>query len=401
MTDAFIFDSVRTPRGLGKKRGALHEVRAVSLLSSVLRALQQRNHLDTAEVDDGIFGCVTPVNDQGGNIGKSALLFADWDYSVSGMQINRFCCSGLSAVNIAAMKIGSGMENLVVAGGIESMSRVRMTSDRGPLLFDPDVVSKINYLPQGIAADLVATLNNFSREALDQCAYQSHQRAAHAQENNYFQNSIIPIKDQNNLLLLDRDENVRPDTTPDILAALAPSFALEGGYGFDAMAKKKYPEVERIHHLHTAGNSCAIVDAAAALLVGNEKTAVALNLKPRARVVSTSVVSCEPTIMFRGHVMAAKKVLQKTGLMVKDIDLWEVNEAFAAVALVFQKEMDIDPACVNVNGGAIAFGHPLGATGVILVGTVLDELERTGKKRALIAISGGGGMGVATIIERV
>ncbi len=401
MTDAFIFDAVRTPRGLGKTHGALHEVRAISLLSGVLRALQQRSNLETAQVDDGIFGCVSALGDQGGNIAKSALLFADWDYSVSGMQVNRSCCSGLSAVNLGAMKIGAGIEDLIVAGGVESMSRVRMTSDGGPLLFDPDVVSKINYLPQGVAADLIATLNNFSREELDIYAFQSHQRAAYAQKNNYFKPSIIPIRDQNNLLLLDHDENVRPDTTPDILAALKPSFAGEGERGFDAMAQIKYPMVERVCHYHTAGNSCGIVDGAAALLIGSEKTALKLNLKPRARIVSNAVVSCEPTIMLMGHISSAKKALIKAGLKANDIDIWEINEAFAAVALVFQKEMTIDPHMMNVNGGAIAFGHPLGASGAMLVGIALDELERTGKKRALIAVPSGGGMGVATIIERV
>ena len=401
MTEAFIFDAVRTPRGFGKTQGALHEVRAISLLADVLRALQERNHLDTSQVDDGIFGCVTALGDQGGNIAKSGLLFANWDESVSGMQINRLCCSGLSAVNIGAMKIGAGMEDLVVVGGVESMSRVKMTSDGGPLLFDPGVVSKINYLPQGIAADLIATLHNFSREELDSYAYQSHQRAVNAQKNNYFNASIIPIRDQNNLLLLDHDENVRPDTTLDILATLKPAFALEGERGFDAMAQIKYPTVERITHVHTAGNSCAIVDGAAALLIGDEKIAGKLNLKPRARIVSTAVVSTEPTIMLMGHIASAKKVLKKAGLTPNDIDLWEVNEAFAAVALVFQKEMNIDAHLMNVNGGTIAFGHPLGATGVMLIGMALDELERIGKKRALIAMPAGGGMGVATIIERV
>ncbi len=401
MIDAYIFDALRTPRGKGKSSGALHEVRAIELLTTVLKELQHRHNLDTAQVDDGIFGCVTPVEDQGGNIAKAALLFADWDNSVAGMQINRFCCSGLDAVNLAAMKIRSGLEDLIVAGGVESMSRVPMTHDDGPILYDPDVVGKINYVPQGVAADLIATIEGFSREQVDTYALQSQHRAATAQRNGYFAKSLVQIKDRTGLTILGHDEHVRPEATYEALSRLKSSFYDIGESGFDAMAMKKYPSVERVNHVHTSGNSSGIVDGAAAVLVGTLEKGMALGLTPRARVIATSVVSTEPTIMLTGHVAAAKKALKKAGMTKKDIDLWEVNEAFAAVVLKFQKDMNIDDAILNVNGGAIALGHPLGATGAMLLGTVLDELERRQLKRALIALCGGAGMGVATIIERV
>ena len=401
MIDAYIFDALRTPRGKGKPTGKLYEVRAIDLLTDALRELKRRNNLDTSEVDDGIFGCVTPIDDQGGNIGKAALLFADWHESVGGMQINRFCCSGLEAVNLAVMKIKSGFEDLIVAGGVESMSRVPMHSDDGPMLFDPDVVGKINYVPQGVAADLIATIDGFSREQLDAYALQSHHRAAFAQQNGYFSKSIVPINDWVGLPILEYDENIRFDCSSAALAALEPSFSMVGEMGFDAMAQKKYPSVERIIHTHTAGNSSAIVDGAAAVLVGNLEKGKSLGLTPRARVVATATVSCEPTIMLLGHIMAAKKVLKKAQLSVKDIDLWEINEAFAAVILKFQRDMDVDDTIINVNGGAIALGHPLGATGAMLLGTVLDELERQQKRYALIALGGGAGLGNATIIERI
>lgn len=401
MIDAYIFEALRTPRGKGKSTGALHQVRAIELLTTVLKEMQRRHNLDTAQVDDGIFGCVTPVEDQGGNIAKAALLFADWDNSVGGMQINRFCCSGLDAVNLAAMKIRSGLEDIIVAGGVESMSRVPMGQDDGPILYDPDVVGKINYIPQGVAADLIATIEGFSREQVDAYALQSQNRAASAQRNGYFSKSIVEIKDRTGLTILDHDEHVRPDTTFEALSQLSPSFFELGESGFDAMAMKKYPSVEKVNHVHTAGNSSGIVDGAAAVLVGTLEKGVALGLTPRARVLATSAVSTEPTIMLTGHVAAAKKVLKKAGLTIKDIDLWEVNEAFAAVVLKFQKEMGLDESVINVNGGAIALGHPLGATGAMMLGTVLDELERRNLKRALITLCGGAGMGVATIIEKV
>ena len=401
MIDVYIFEALRTPRGKGKSTGALHQVRAIELLTTVLKEMQRRHNLDTAQVDDGIFGCVTPVEDQGGNIAKAALLFADWDNSVGGMQINRFCCSGLDAVNLAAIKIRSGLEDIIVAGGVESMSRVPMGQDDGPILYDPDVVGKINYIPQGVAADLIATIEGFSREQVDAYALQSQNRAASAQRNGYFSKSIVEIKDRTGLTILDHDEHVRPDTTFEALSQLSPSFFELGESGFDAMAMKKYPSVEKVNHVHTAGNSSGIVDGAAAVLVGTLEKGVALGLTPRARVLATSAVSTEPTIMLTGHVAAAKKVLKKAGVTIKDIDLWEVNESFAAVVLKFQKEMGLDESVINVNGGAIALGHPLGATGAMMLGTVLDELERRNLKRALITLCGGAGMGVATIIEKV
>ena len=401
MTDAYIFDAIRTPRGKGNPSGALYEVRAIDLLSDTLKELQSRNNLDTTQVDDGIFGCVTAMDDQGGNIGKAALLFADWSESVGGMQINRFCCSGLEAVNLAAMKIHSGLDDLIVAGGVESMSRVPLYTDDGPMLFDPDVVGKINYIPQGVAADLIATREGFKRDELDAYALQSHQRATNAMQNGYFNASLVPIRDWVGLVILDKDEHVRPDCTMEGLSNLAPAFSEMGEMGFDAMAQKKYPSVEYIRHLHTAGNSAGSGDGAAAVLVGSLQKGKTLGLTPRARVVASATVSCEPTIMLLGHIAAAKKVLKKAGLAAKDIDLWEVNEAFAAVILKFQRDMAIDDTILNVNGGAIALGHPLGATGAMLLGTVLDELERRGQKRALIALGGGAGLGVATIIERV
>jgi acetyl-CoA C-acetyltransferase len=401
MVDAYIYDALRTPRGKGKHKGSLYEVRAIDLLSDVLKELQRRHNLDTAQVDDGIFGCVSPIDDQGGNIGKAALLYADWAESVGGVQINRYCCSGLDAVNLAAMKIKSGFEDLIVAGGVESMSHVPMHSDDGPILFDPDVVGKINYVPQGVAADLIATIEGFTREDLDNYALQSHIRAFYAQKNNYFSKSIVPIKDFVDLTILDYDEHVRQDASIEALSNLSPAFKEIGEMGFDAMTQNKYPSVEKVHHLHTAGNSSGVVDGAAAVLVGSKQKGELLGLKPRARIIATAAVSTEPTIMLTGHIAAAKKALAKANMTPKDIDLWEVNEAFAAVALKFLKDFNINDAIFNVNGGAIALGHPLGATGAMLLGTVLDELERRNLSTALIALCGGAGMGVATIIERV
>ncbi len=398
--EAYIFDALRTPRGRAKTTGALHEVRAVELLGSVLQTLQERHALDTSQVDDGIFGCVTPVDDQGGNIAKTALLFAGWHEHVGGMQINRFCASGLDAVNLGAMKIRSGLEDLIVAGGVESMSRVPMFYDDGALLFDPDVVTRVGYLPQGVAADLIGTIEGFSRETLDAYALQSQQRAHYAQQQGYFDHSIVPIMDRNGLTIAAKDEHLRPETTLDILAQLPTSFAAKGEMGYDAMALQKYPFLERINHFHTAGNSSGMVDGAAAVLLGSAEKGKALGLKARARIVSVSAVSTEPTIMLTGATAAARKALAKAKMKASDIDLWECNEAFAAVVLKFQKDFDLDNNLLNVNGGAIALGHPLGATGAMLLGTVLDELERRNLTTALIALCAGGGMGVATIIER-
>ncbi|MFM2267531.1 MAG: hypothetical protein RL757_972 [Bacteroidota bacterium] len=401
MIEAYIFDAVRTPRGKGKRDGALHEIRSVELLAQVLEALQIRHHLDTSQVDDGIFGCVTPVDDQGGNIAKTALLYAGWHERVGGLQINRFCASALDAVNLGAMKIRSGLEDLIVAGGVESMSRVPMHYDDGALLFDPEVVTRVGYVPQGIAADLIATINGFSRTTLDDYALQSQQRAFQSQQEGRFSKSIIPIHDRNGLLILDYDEHTRPQTTLETLQNLPSAFESIGKLGFDAMALQKYPFLERVEHVHTAGNSSGIVDGAAAVLLGSKEKGNELGLKPRARVVSVGTVSTEPTIMLTGAVMAARKALKKANMTSQDIDLWEMNEAFAAVALHFQREMNIHSDIFNVNGGSIALGHPLGATGAMLIATVLDELERRDLRTALIALCAGGGMGVATIIERV
>ena len=400
MQEAYIFDALRTPRGKGKATGSLYECKPIDLMVTVLNALQQRQNLDTKEVDDVIIGCVTPVADQGADIAKAGLLYAGWDETVPGMQVNRFCASGLEAVNLAAMKVRSGWEDLIVAGGVESMSRVPMESDGGALLFDPEVINKVAYVPQGVSADLIATIECFSREMLDAFALQSQKRAAAAWDNDFFKRSIIPIRDQNGLTILEKDEFFRADTSLEKLGALKPAFQTIGDSGFDALALKKYPMVERVHHLHTAGNSSGIVDGASLLLIGNEAKGKELNLTPRARIVAIGTASTEPTIMLQGPILAVKKALAKTGLKVKDIDLWEMNEAFSSPVLKLQKELNIDAEILNVNGGAIAFGHPLGATGAMILGTLLDELERRSLKRGLATLCVGGGMGVATIIER-
>lgn len=398
---AYIFDSIRTPRGRGKSSGSLHEVKAIDLVTTLLRSLVDRNGLDTSQVDDVVLGCVTPIGDQGGDIARTAVLDAGWDVDVPGMQINRFCSSGLETVNLAAMKVGSGWEDLVVAGGVESMSRVPMGTDGGPMAFDPGVSSRSDFVPQGIGADLIATLEGFSREDVDAFALDSQKRAAKARERGYFK-SIIPVKDQNGLTILAEDEHIRPGTTMDGLAQLQPAFRMMGEMGFDTVARQKYPKVERINHVHTAGNSSGIVDGAALVLVGSKKVGKALGLKPRARILAGVLVGTDPTIMLIGPGPASKKALKKAGMKLKDIDLIEANEAFAAVVLRFMKDMGLKGTKrINVNGGAIAMGHPLGATGAVLLGTVLDELERRDKETALITLCVGGGMGIATIIERV
>ncbi len=401
MIEAYIFDALRTPRGKGKSTGALYEVKPIDLLSTTLHALKNRNQLDTGQVDDVLIGCVTPIDDQGYNIAKAALLHAGWAESVGGMQLNRYCASGLEAVNLAATKVRAGWESLIVAGGIESMSRVPIGSDGGALLYDPELINKVNFVPQGIAADLIATMEGFNREALDQYALTSHQRAEAAWSQAYFTPAIIPIYDRNGLPLLEKDEHLRPDTSMEALAALSPSFDQMGQLGFDELAQQSFPMVGQVEHVHTAGNSCGIVDGAALLLLGSEEKGKALGLKARARVVAASTISVNPTIMLTGATPASQKALQLAGMKKKDIDLWECNEAFAAVVLKFQQDMDIDPAILNVNGGAIAMGHPLGATGAMLLGTLLDELERRDLETGLVTLPVGGGMGVATIIERV
>jgi len=400
MQEAFIYDAVRTPRGKGKRSGALYEIKPIHLLAKTLQALASRSALDTSLVDDVILGCVAPVNDQGFNIAKAGVLFAGWDDSVGGMQVNRFCASGLEAVNLGAMKVIAGWDELIVAGGIESMSRVPLGSDGGPLLYDPEVINNLNYIPQGISADLIATIEGFSRADVDGFALSSQEKAARAQSEKRFSRSLIPIYDQNGLLVLDQDEHVRP-TTMDTLLGLRPAFGQLGRMGFDQMAMHKYPAVEEIKHVHTAGNSSGIVDGAALILIGNQSIGKKLGLKPRAKIISASSISVEPTIMLTGPGPAAKKALRQAKMSVSDVDLWECNEAFAAVVLKFIQDMGVDPERVNVNGGAIALGHPLGATGAMLLGTLLDDLERQDLKTGLVTLCVGGGMGVATIIERV
>ncbi len=400
-TEAFIFDAIRTPRGRGKQDGALHSVVAVDLLATLLRALQSRTHLDTAQIDDVVLGCVTPIGEQGGNIARTAALYAGWHVDVPGMQINRFCASGLETINTAAMKVRSGWEHLIVAGGVESMSRVAMGTDGGPMFEDPRVSSAIGFVPQGIGADLIATIEGFRREDVDGFALESQRRAAQATQEGRFR-SLIPVYDAQGALLLDRDEHIRPNTTLEGLAALKPAFARIGETHFDAIALAKYPQVSRIEHVHTAGNSSGIVDGAALVLVGSRAMGERLGMAPRARIRAAALVGTEPTIMLTGPGPAARKALALAGMDINDIDLFEVNEAFAAVVLRFLRDVGLeDMERVNVNGGAIALGHPLGATGAMLLGAALDELERTGKSTALISLCVGGGMGIATIIERV
>ncbi len=401
MKTAYIYDSVRTPRGKGKASGALYQVKPINLLKDTLAAIQTRNHLDTSEVSDAIIGCVSPVGGQGYNIAKSALLYANWSHQTSGMQINRFCTSGLEAVNTAATKVAIGHEHLIVAGGVESMSRVPLRSDGGALINDPEVINSVRYLPQGVAADLIASLNGYSREQLDSYALQSHEKANQAQREGYFKQSIIPVKDQNGLVILDHDEHIRLDTTMEQLAQLTPSFQFAGDYGYETMALQVYPQLEQLHYVHTAGNSSGIVDGAALMLIGSEEIGKQYDWTPRAKITAHAIAGSDPTIMLTGTIPATKKVLEQAGMKVEDIDLWECNEAFAAVVYAFQSAFNMDFDRINVNGGAIAMGHPLGATGTILLGTLLDELERRDLKTGLVTMCAGGGMGVATIIERV
>ncbi|QXR19974.1 acetyl-CoA C-acetyltransferase [Acinetobacter variabilis] len=401
MSEAYIIDAIRTPRGKGKKDGSLHEVKPISLLTTLLNELKERHNLDTSQVDDIVLGCVTPIGDQGADIAKTAAIAAGWDNDVAGVQINRFCASGLEAVNLAAQKVRSGWEDLVVAGGVESMSRVPMGSDGGPWALDPETNMACDFIPQGIGADLIATIDGYSRADVDQFAEQSQKKAAAAQANGYFDKSIIPVKDKAGVVILDKDEFIKPTTTAEGLSVLKPSFATMGQMGFDVIALQKYPEVGSVNHVHHAGNSSGIVDGAAVVLLASEQAVQQQNLKPRAKVLATALVGADPTIMLTGPAPAARKALAKAGLTIDDIDLFEVNEAFAAVVMRFIKEMKVDPAKVNVNGGAIAMGHPLGATGAMILGTLLDELERQGKKRGLATLCVGGGMGIATIIELV
>jgi acetyl-CoA C-acetyltransferase len=402
MKEAYIYDSVRTPRGRGKKNGSLHEVKPIDLLATLFKAISARNgNFDTTQVDDVVLGCVTPIGEQGGDIAKFAHIYAGWDQVVSGMQINRFCSSGLEAINLAAMKVRSGWEQLVVAGGIESMSRNPMGSDGGAWYLDPMVNSTLGFIPQGVSADLIATVEGFSRQTVDEYALQSHKKAANARKSGFFNKSIIPVTDQNGLMILDNDETIREDANIESLAKLPLSFEMMGEFGFDAVAQLKYTNVEKINHVHTPGNSSGIVDGAAITLVGSKEIGEKLGLKPRARIVAAAVTSAEPTIMLTGPALSAEKALKLAGMSSKDIDIYEMNEAFASAVLKFQRSLNIDDSILNVNGGAIAMGHPLGATGSMLLGTVLDELERRNLSTGLITLCVGGGMGVATIIERV
>jgi acetyl-CoA C-acetyltransferase len=402
MAEAYIFDAVRTPRGRGKKDGKLHDVQPVKLLTTVFEAIRDRNNLDTSLVEDAIIGCVTPVGEQGADIAKTSALAAGYNSITAGVTLNRFCASGLEAVNQAAAYVMSGQVDLLVAGGVESMSRVPMGTDGGALFTNPEIVAKVHIVPQGISADLIATKYGYDRAQLDEYAATSHARAAVATQEGRFSKSIIPVLDVNGQVELDKDETIRPDTTAAKLASLGAAFEMMGNMaGFDALAIQKYPEIEKINHVHHAGNSSGIVDGAALVLIGSKEAGEKAGLKPRAKIRSFAVVGSEPTIMLEGPYPAAVKALAKAGLKMEDIDLFEINEAFAVVPMRFMELAGVSHDKVNVNGGAIALGHPLGATGSMILGTLLDELERTDKKLGLASRCVGGGMGIATIIERV
>ncbi len=400
--EAYVYEAIRTPRSKGKASGELHEVKPIDLVVTLMEELVERTEIDTAAVDDVVLGCVTPVGDQGQDIAKIAAQKAGWDIDVPGVQLNRFCASGLESVNMAAMKVRSGWENMVVAGGVESMSRVPIGSDGGPMSQDPATNFDTYFVPQGIGADLIATLEGFSRDDVDKFALRSQQRATYARDNGRFDRSVVPVKDMNGLSVLEKDSYIRPSTTLDGLGNLRPAFEMMGGMGFDFVAQQKYPQVERINHVHTAGNSSGIVDGAALVLIGNEEQGQRFGLKPRARVRAAALVGTDPTIMLTGPGPATKKALKLAGMEIGDIDLIEVNEAFAAVVMRFMRDMGIDNAeNINVNGGSIAMGHPLGATGAMLLGTLIDEMERTDCETGLVTLCVGGGMGIATIVERV
>jgi len=401
MSDALIYDHVRTPRGKGKKDGSLHQATPVWLLRGLLQGLQQRLDLDTALVDDVVLGCVTPVGEQGADIARTAVLDAGWAESVAGVTLSRFCASGLEAVNLAAAKVASGFEDFVVAGGIESMSRWTMGSDGGAWFMDPRINQGVSFVPQGISADLIAMLEGFSRHDLDAYALQSHQRAAAARAAGHFRKSILPVHDIAGLQMLAEDETIRANATMEAMAKLEPSFAAMGAMGFDATALRKYTTVEKIAHVHHAGNASGIVDGAALMLVGSREAGARAGLRARARIRSVAVIGSEPTIMLTGPTPACRKALAKAGLQAGDIDLWEINEAFAAVPMKTARDLGVSLERVNVNGGAIAMGHPLGATGCVILGTLLDELERRDQALGCATLCVGGGMGIATIIERI
>ncbi|SHL47587.1 acetyl-CoA C-acetyltransferase [Roseovarius marisflavi] len=403
MSDAYIYDTVRTPRGKGRKDGALHEVTAARLSAQVLNALKERNGLSGHAVEDVIWGNVTQVMEQGGCLARTAVLASELDESIPGLAINRFCASGMEAVNLAANQIKGGAGEAYIAGGVEMMGRVAMGSDGAAIAVDPSIAMETYFVPQGISADIIATEYGFSRDDADSLAVESQNRAASAWEDNRFAKSIIEVQDQNGLTILDRDEYIRPGTDMQTLGALNPAFQAMGEVmpGFDAVAKLKYPHLEKINHIHHAGNSSGIVDGAAGVLIGSKAFGEKWGLKPRARIRQTCKIGTDPTIMLTGPVPATQKILADSGMSISDIDLFEVNEAFASVVLRFQQAFDVDPSLVNVNGGSIAMGHPLGATGAIIIGTLLDELERTGKSTGLATLCIASGMGAATIIERV
>lgn len=401
MAEAYIYDAVRTPRGKGKKDGSLHEITGLSLATQVLEALRDRNDLDTSRVDDVILGCVSPVGEQGADIARTAVLSAGWAQTVAGVQINRFCASGLEAVNMAAAKVKSGEADFAVGGGIEAMSRVPMGSDGGAWPVDPSSAFPTYFVPQGVSADMIATKYGFSRDDVDAYSMESHKRAAAAWADGRFSKSVIPVKNQLGLVQLDRDETIRPNTDMQTLGALNASFAMMGEMAFDSVINQRYPEVERVNHVHTPGNSSGIVDGSAGVLIGTLEAGQALGLKPRARIVGAASIGSEPSIMLTGPEFVTKKLLAKLGMTTADIDVWELNEAFAAVVLRYMQALDIPHDKMNVNGGGISMGHPLGATGAMITGIALDELERSNKSTALITLCIGGGMGTATVIERV
>jgi acetyl-CoA C-acetyltransferase len=402
MSEAYVYDAVRTPRGRGKKDGSLHEVPAVRLGARVLEAVRDRNGLDTAKVDDIVFGCVDPVGEAGSVIPRSSAFEAGYATEAPGIQLSRFCASGLDAINIGAAKIAGGSDDIVIAGGVESMSRVGMGMSGGAWFMDPSVGLPSYFVPQGVSADLIATKYGFSRDDVDAYAVESQKRAARAWEQGWFRNSVIPIKDQNGLTILDHDEHMRPSTDMQSLASLNPSFVMPGEMGgFDAVAVQRYPEIEAVNHVHHAGNSSGIVDGAAAVLLGSKAGGKAMGLKPRARIKAFTNIGSEPAIMLTGPVDVTEKLLERAGMQLSDIDLFELNEAFASVVLRYMQAFDIPHDKINVAGGAIAMGHPLGATGAMIFGTVLDELERRNLNTALVTLCIGAGMGTATIIERV
>ena len=401
MADAYIFDAVRTPRGKGKKDGALHEITALSLATQVLENLRDRNGLDTRLVDDVVLGCVSPVGEQGANIARTAVLTADYAESTAGVQVNRFCASGLEACNMAAAKVMTGEAGMAIGGGVESMSRVPMGSDGGAWPTDPSSAFKTYFAPQGIGADLIATLYGFSRDDVDAYAVESQKRAAKAWSEGRFAKSVFGVKDQMGAVILDHDEHMRPDATMQSLGSLTPAFAMPGEMAFDAVVQQRYPQVERMTHVHHAGNSSGIVDGAAGVLFGTKEMGEALGLKPRARIKGMASIGSEPSIMLTGPSLVTEKLLKKLGMNVADIDLYELNEAFASVVLRMMQALNIPHEKMNVNGGAIAMGHPLGATGAMILGTALDELERSDKETALVTLCVGAGMGTATVIERV